>query len=175
MRYLEMMTALKSKKAIMIIIAVITIVILGTIEWHFYVGSHKKAIDYPFYVDRSFFSEKELKLIDYSSSEKEMEIARQVVEVAQKIANGESQDNSNILFQKYAPNAHFDNCDKVDLNIKIISCKIENNLGFLWVVYTCTRYDGKGNKINGSENILSLWYIKNVDGIWSVDRIREPA
>lgn len=68
-----------------------------------------------------------------------------------------------------------ENITSVDLDLNLVTAKLNRSDGTVWVIYSVIRYSESGEIVNGSVDILSCWQIKNNDGDWVVVDIIEHA
>lgn len=131
------------------------------------------------YPNEEFYGKDLYSEIDYECSEYESEVGNMIIDRAFEVArySGAEQDSETemgnvgaLSIFYYFHNKHVVS-QKVDF--KFITCKITENKGHVWVVYTHVGYDNSGTRVTSSSNILSLWYIEKEGDGWYVVRIQE--
>ncbi len=65
--------------------------------------------------------------------------------------------------------------EKINLDLEAVAGDFTLGNGYVWVVYSVTRYHSSGEVCLGSWDILSLWKLKKIDGEWKVTDIKEAA
>ena len=168
MIYLEAENAM-NKKSIVIILIFIFIILLILI-----CVSSRNEISNQIYdeTDLEYFGRDLLKELEYKASGEEIEIANQILSYAREIAGGNITDDSKV-FKHYSPYSYTD-CKSVDLQVEMITCKINGEEGHLWVKTSYDKYDEKGDIISYGSVPISLWIIKKENNEWVVIDIKEP-
>lgn len=127
------------------------------------------------YPNEGFFGKDLYSEITYDSTEYESEIGNRIVDRAYEVARytGTEQDaetemgDVGALDQYY----YFDSKDAKaqEADFQLITCKITENEGHVWLAISLHRYDENGEYASGGcNNILSLWRIEYRDNEWYV-------
>ncbi len=114
--------------------------------------------------------------INHQLSEKDKQKAQRVLSDAKEVFTfiGEKAPHKDVgeLKRYYRLSSEI---KEIRLDIEAVAGDFTFNNGYLWVVYSVTRLDEKGNTHSGSLDILSYWELKNIDGEWTVTKIKEAA
>ncbi|MBQ8503835.1 MAG: hypothetical protein IJ491_06115 [Clostridia bacterium] len=159
---------MKTKRltAILLAVAIALIAFSAFMPTSEYYSKYKK-YKYAYFPDYSS--------INHSLSEKDKEKAEQVLSVAREVFTcvGEAPSLDVGELERYyrlSPDI-----ERISLDLEAVAGDFTMGNGYLWVVYSVTRYDFSGEVHSGSWDILSLWKLKNKDGVWTVTSIKEPA
>lgn len=117
--------------------------------------------------------------IDYDYNEEDSIVAESILHTAQEVftyIGDQSEANQHVgaLSRYYRFNQEYPTAE-VDLDINLITAKINGNNGYLWIKYSVQRIDDEGNIIYGSWDILSHWKIESNNDGWYVSEIIESA
>ena len=63
----------------------------------------------------------------------------------------------------------------VKLDIEAVAGDFTFNNGYLWVIYSAESFDEYHRSLDRSRDVLSYWELKLKDGVWTVEKIKEPA
>lgn len=117
--------------------------------------------------------------IDYQCSEKEKAEVADVLTLAKRVfsyvgteTNADKNVGALTRYYRYTDTLSF---NSVDLQLDLITAKVNRNNGYMWVVYSVNRYDNNGNIVNGSSDIPCYWKIEKRSNQWIVTDIIEPA
>ena len=118
--------------------------------------------------------------IDYEYSADEAEIANEILGRAIQVAEytGTEQDSDTQMGDVGALNKYysfnFKNSAAQDVDFELITCKITDDKGHIWVASTISRYGEDGQYVpGGGRDILTLWYIEHQDQEWRVVQVKE--
>lgn len=135
------------------------------------------------YPNEDFFGKELYAEITYKCSDQEREVGNTIVNKAIKVAkytgiekNVDETSDVGALSQYYYYNrklpAEYETVFQ-EMEFQFITCKVTQDRGHVWVVYTRRMRDEDKNLIAGSWDILSLWEIEKQNGEWSVVKISE--
>lgn len=132
------------------------------------------------YYGEDFYGEELYSEIDYKCSDYEVEIGNMLVDKLREVAAyvGPEEEADYIeelgeLNEFYIFNIGDSNAVSQEVSLEFITCKIDDDEGHVWVVYTRDGFDKNGEWICGSFDCLMLWYIEKIDDEWVVVRNRE--
>jgi hypothetical protein len=126
---------------------------------------------------KDFFGSRVFASLDHPSTEEDRALVAPVLATAFKVftyvgKKADADPNVGALSQYYhdsdASPLKTYTCD-----LQLITARVVNNRGFLWVVYTDTQYDQDGKLVGGSSDILSYWEIEKKEDRWQVIDITE--
>ena len=159
-----------NKKILMtIMVSCVFILLILIVSVHIYYKEPYRR--YPEY-EVDFFGNELLKELDYKPTQEELEIAEEIVQYSKDIADAKIVNEENIIYQYYSPYS-YGGCVKVDLNIEILTCKVDGKEGALWVSVGYKRYDKNDECISYGSVEHSRWHIKQINGSWMVDSMKE--
>lgn len=127
-----------------------------------------------------FFGKTLYSEIDYEYSADEAEVANEILSRAIQVAEytGTEQDSDTQARDVGALSKYYlyNSKDAVaqDVDFELITCKITDDKGHLWVASTISRYGEDGQYVpGGGRDILTLWYIEHHDQEWQVVQVKE--
>jgi len=120
-----------------------------------------------------FFGEETYSEIKYKYSKQEKNVANDILKVADEAfsyigSKSEMPDKFNALKHYCIDKELYENATKEKHTIKLVTIKIEDNNGYMWVVYSNSAFDDKGDLQCGSGNILTRWTIEKENDKWIV-------
>ncbi len=127
----------------------------------------------------SFFGTSIYATISYKMSENERDVVQPVLGVAEKVFSytgeiGLADKSVGELKRYYYLYNAKDKITSVNVDLKLITAKINQDDGIVWVSYSVSRYNDAGTLVNGSADVLSYWQIEENDGVWVVVDVIEP-
>lgn len=135
------------------------------------------------YPNENFFGKELYTEIIYNCSDQELEVGNAILDNAMKVATytgnkkntGEMSDVgalSRYYYYNWKVPAEYETVFQ-EMEFQLITCKITEDRGNVWVVYTRRMKSEDKKLIAGSWDILSLWEIEKQDGDWKVVKISE--
>ena len=90
-------------------------------------------------------------------------------------ASGAASEEKYGSLARFCPKNRFVNTTvKETHELELVTAHVEENSGYLWIVYSQQCFDNAGDITGGSSNILSRWTIqKQSEGLWEVTDIFE--
>jgi len=115
--------------------------------------------------------------IDYQITEVERSAVKPVLSTAEKVftytgtkADADQTVDALASYYHYSDENPFSTSK---CNLQLITAKVDQSSGYMWVVYSDEQNDQGGKIVSGSRDILSYWKLEKADGKWNVVSIKE--
>ena len=157
-----------------IVVSVLALVVVGALL----VANPHSGVNYVSYIgQKHWFGSAIYSTIDYQITEKDRSTIIPVLSTAEKVftytgtkADADQAVGALARYYHYSDEIPF---STVQYNLQLITAKVDQSSGYLWVVYSDEQFDQEGKSVSGSSDVLSYWEIEKADGQWAVVDIKE--
>lgn len=172
-------------KRVIYFISGISVLVLGLLIFVVVAGNIQKnsvseLYEHYQFPGEDFFGKTLYSEIDYEYSADEAEVANEILVRAIQVAEytGTEQDSDTQMGDVGALSKYYlyNSKDAAAQNVsfELITCKITDDKGHIWVASTISRYGEDGQYApGGGRDILTLWYIEHQDQEWKVMQVKE--
>ena len=172
-------------KRVIYFISGISVLVLGLLIFVVVAGNMQKnsvseLYEHYQFPNEDFFGKTLYSEIDYEYSADEAEVANEILSRAIQVAEytGTEQDSDTQMGDVGALSKYYlynsKHAATQDVDFELITCKITEEKGHIWVASTIFRYNEDGQYVSGGgRDILTLWNIEYQDQEWKVMQVKE--